>query len=104
MKIIAKTDNGYICEVSEFELHKYFKKQPAGTNAELLYADVDNRRSIMGKEFNLNDSYDFLTEIRSAADKLQQHWKASQTVVKAVTKGVLMLSPDLNQENTDDND
>lgn len=86
MKIIGKTDNGYIAEISHIELEK---------SADKYYGKLEKLK--VGDNYDLGKGYDFRNDLRRASDAMTDASKAYQDAVKTMSAFALMFS-----QHTDD--
>ena len=77
-----------ICEVEKSELEKFFN---------CYYKDADPIRKTIhelkaGSSISLSEGYDHLTDIKIAFGRMQDFIKANDSVIKGISKGLLLMT------------
>ena len=75
-KVIAKTKDNYLMEVSHVEIEKFLG----------LYYGRKERLSI-GEECDFSKGYDYAREISSALEKTEDFVKSSDKIIQAIASG-----------------
>lgn len=81
MKVIGKTDSGYICEVSHEEIEKHLN---------LYYGRLEKLKT--GESISLGRGYDFASEIKLAFKETQNFVNANQKIIDAIMNGLKVIS------------
>lgn len=77
MKVIAKTDNNYICEVSHNEIEKYLNK----------YFNRLNRLKI-GDIIDLGKGHDFWIETKTALKTTEEFISKNKKTINTILTGI----------------
>lgn len=92
MKIIGRTSNGFITEVSAQELKKFYNAYYSKSSTSAPYKIEDLN---IGNEIDLGKGHDFLSDTKYALQQTQDFLKANKKVIKAITDGINILNSDI---------
>jgi len=81
MKVLGKSKDGYICEVSHSEIEKFL---------DLYYGK--RARLEVGEEVDLGAGYDWSSKIASALYQTQEFVKANKPIIQSLMEGYSILT------------
>lgn len=92
MKIIGKTREGYICEVTSQELKKYYNIYYNQQAKEISYK-IDDLN--VGHTIDLGKGHDFYNDTKYALKQTQEFLQSNAKVINAITNGIKILNTDI---------
>lgn len=98
MKIVAKTNNGYLAEISDSEVKAIMSKNDSrkgktlSIGDELTLASALERLTLI-KELNLNESYKTLGRLRAAREELE----AALNIVEGLNQPLILIRKQLSE-------
>jgi len=81
MKIIGKTEDGFIAEVTKYEIYKYFN----------TYYHANRDYVKVGDEYDLGKGHDFMIAVKENLKTTQKFIESNKGIIESILSGIALM-------------